>query len=236
MGQDHIKINQISVTLVINNVEYITLGTEGLKAKLAMELWSNRILEKAEAEGFGDRFRIRIQGCSAHCSGCVNQHVWSFDVEEKAQVECLVSDTINIRSIEGTILLGGEPLGQKEVVTQLIEAVKRQGLSVISLTGYLYDDLKKSRDICVRRILRNIDLMINGPFIKNRPDFLRSWMGSGNQKCTFLSDKYPEKDLVDTKAKSQYEARIYLSGSVEINDVGDLRKTRKLLEVDGGVV
>lgn len=61
-------------------------------------------------------------------------------------------------------------------------------------------------------------------------------MGSENQKYIFLSDKYSEKDLVDIKAKSQYEVRIYPDGSVKINGMGDLKKIRKFLKVDGGMV
>ena len=217
-------------------MECIALGTKELKVKLVMELWLNRILKETKTEGFGNRFCIWMQGCSIHCSGCANQHMWPFNVGEKVQVECLVSDIVNTRSIEGITLLGGEPLDQKEAVAQLVEAVKRQGLSVILFTGYLYDDLKKSRDICVQRILRNIDLMIDGPFIENKLDFSRPWMGAEKQKYIFLTDKYSEKDLVDIKAKSQYEVRIYPDGSVKINGMGDLKKIRKFLKVDGGMV
>lgn len=48
--------------------------------------------------------------------------------------------------------------------------------------------------------------------------------GIGKSKIYILSDKYSEKDLVDIKAKSQYEVRIYPDGSVKINGMGDLKK------------
>lgn len=156
--------------------------------------------------------------------------MWPFKIGEKAQVEEVISDIANIKSIEGITLLGGEPLDQREAVSQLVEETKKQGMSVILFTGYLYEDLKQSDDIYIQKILKNIDLLIDGPFIESRLDYSRPWTGSNNQNYIFLSDRYAEKDLKNIKQTSQYEIRVYPEGKIGINGMGDLDKIKKILK------
>ena len=47
-----------------------------------------------------------------------------------------------------------------------------------------------SGDIDVKRLLNNIDILVDGPFIQDEYDDVRDWVGSKNQKVLLLSDRY----------------------------------------------
>ena len=61
-----------------------------------MELWLNRILRDKNG-GIWKSLLHLDAGMFSHCSGCANQHMWPFNVGEKVQVECLVSDIVNTK-------------------------------------------------------------------------------------------------------------------------------------------
>ena len=82
----------------------------------------NSYIPITNVEGVGTRFAIWVQGCSIHCKGCANSHMWDFDGGASYKVE----DFINIiksyaDKIEGITWLGGEPLEQIETVTKITQ-------------------------------------------------------------------------------------------------------------------
>ena len=112
-----------------------------------MDIRINSYIPITNVEGVGTRFAIWVQGCSIHCKGCANSHMWDFDSGNSYKVE----DFINIiksyaDKIEGITWLGGEPLEQIEPVTKISKAVQEQGLSVIVFTGNDYADIKDRQD------------------------------------------------------------------------------------------
>ena len=58
-------------------------------------------------------------------------------------------------------------------------------------TGYQISELQKNKTH--RDFLDEIDLLIDGPFDKSRPEILfknRRWIGSSNQQIHFLTARY----------------------------------------------
>ena len=89
-------------------------------------------------------------------------------------------------SIEGVTFLGGEPFEQAEALGVIAEKIKKAGLSVVCFTGCKFEDLKLEAKN--KKLLDNIDLLIDGEYIEELKDFSRPWCGSSNQRYHFLTD------------------------------------------------
>ncbi len=148
------------------------------------------ILEDATSEGAGIRFTIWVQGCPIRCKGCWNSHMWDFKPNHLISVSRLAEYIASKKGdIEGITLVGGEPLAQAEAVRKLIEAVKREGLTVVLYTGY--DEGEISGEDAIE-CFNMSDIVIAGPYIEERRNLFLRWRGSDNQKLIFHNMKYKE--------------------------------------------
>ena len=89
--------------------------------------------ENEHLYGPGKRLLLFTQGCSLHCKGCVNKHLWQFGVGANITVEEVLG---LCQDVEGITLHGGEPLDQSEGVLEIVKALKSVGKTVILFTGY----------------------------------------------------------------------------------------------------
>jgi anaerobic ribonucleoside-triphosphate reductase activating protein len=142
-----------------------------------------QIVENTEAEGPGRRFALWTQGCSLRCPGCCNPHLFSDRGGQPHDVAALVAQVGRTPDIEGLSVLGGEPFDQREPLAQLCEGVRALGLSVMVFSGYTLEQLKGAR------ALEHIDILVDGPFMKDLPETKRRWLGSSNQVLHFLTER-----------------------------------------------
>jgi len=139
------------------------------------------------SEGPGRRFGLWTRGCDRHCDGCVNERWWGSSGKREVSSSSLIceiqkaKDTYNI---EGITVAGGEPFLQKEELFAVLAACKSLGLSVILFTGHLLEDVKNEP------LLNVVDVLVDGPYVKDSPETLRNWVGSSNQKFHFITDRY----------------------------------------------
>lgn len=146
-----------------------------------------------EAEGPGKRFALWVQGCKHCCPGCCNpemQEMKTNIIVDAVDVIGLIKSAKEQFDIEGVSFIGGEPILQSSGLSEIAEWCQSVRLSVLVFTGYLYEDLISSDDIDVKRLLDNIDILVDGPFIQDEYDDVRDWVGSKNQKVLLLSDRY----------------------------------------------
>ena len=139
----------------------------------------------------------------------------------------IIEDIKNQKGIEGVTFLGGEPFEQARALASISRAVKKMGLSVVTFTGNLYEELKKSDDKNILNLLKCTDLLVDGGFEKENFDLSRPWVGSSNQRYIFLTDFYNEEIFV--KFKNKIEVRIDENGQVAFNGMGDFEKIEKEL-------
>ena len=185
----------------------------------------NSYIPITNVEGVGTRFAIWVQGCSIHCKGCANSHMWDFDDGTSYKVE----DFINIiksyaDKIEGITWLGGEPLEQIEPGTKISKAVQELGLSVIVFTEYDYADIKDRQDF--KELCKYTDILIDGRYELDKTDYSRAWVGSSNQNYYFLTDRYNETVIYENRNK--IEVRISPYNEVVLTGMGDFKE---LIEV-----
>ena len=150
---------------------------------------ANRI-RCTEAEGPGRRYALWVQGCPLRCPGCCNPHMLEDKEAIWLSVDELVQDILETPEIEGITLIGGEPFSQAKSLADLAQKVRLQGLSVMVFTGFTYAQLTRSKNPSDHRFLAQIDLLVDGPYIKAKHSTKRRWIGSSNQKIHFLSARY----------------------------------------------
>ena len=193
-----------------------------------MQLRVFNIIKNTKVEGPGNRYCIWVQGCSRPCKGCQAVHTWAHDKGELYEVEDIIEDIFNAaynshseRSeeshIEGVTFLGGEPFEQAEALGIIAERVKEKGLSVLCFTGGKLEELRENP--VNKKLLDNIDLLIDGEFIEELTDYSRPWCGSSNQRYHFLTDRYNED--IFTKYKNKVEVNISKNGQIFMNGMGN---------------
>lgn len=192
-----------------------------------MKLRVFNILKHTRVEGPDTRYCIWVQGCSRHCRGCQAPHTWSHSGGTLIEVKDIIKDIKSQTGIEGVTFLGGEPFEQAEVLGIIAEEVQKSGLGVLCFTGDLLENLKQ--DPVNKKLLDNIDLLIDGEFRIDKLDYSRPWCGSSNQRYHFLTDRYNEE--IFTKYKNKVEVNISTSGEVFMNGMGDFESIMQKMDL-----
>ena len=155
--------------------------------------------EYTDLEGPGYRIAIWFAGCSIRCKSCCNPHLFERNSNQKMSLENLITTLertiFRYPDLEGISLLGGEPLDQPNAVYEILKFTNSKGLSSMLYTGFTLDQIKNSE---FSRILDELDLLVDGPYVASKKEFNRRWIGSSNQNLYFLSDRYnPGMDCFD---------------------------------------
>ena len=154
------------------------------------------IIRNDVAAGQGVNVTFFVQGCEQHCPGCHNPETWDFDGGYEFTQETLddIIKSLKANGVQRNLsLMGGEPLHQQnEFLTNLIiTEVKKvyPNIKITLWTGYIYEDLLQRHDKILENILSNVDVLIDGPFIKEQRDITLAMRGSRNQRVINLKEK-----------------------------------------------
>lgn len=134
------------------------------------------------ANGFGIRVSIFCTGCTHKCPGCFNELYQDFNYGEKwtqAQTD-LVVEYMKDPAVKGLTLLGGEPFQNTWLVDVIREVKKQTGKEIWAYSGYIYDKLIQDEDRL--EMLKECDILIDGPFIQELKDLKLRFRGSSNQR------------------------------------------------------
>jgi anaerobic ribonucleoside-triphosphate reductase activating protein len=156
-----------------------------------------QIVPCTEAEGPGRRFALWFQGCPLRCPGCCNPEMLPFDGGKRvALADALrqMEEAVRLYQIEGITLLGGEPLAHAEEATALARAAHGFGLNVMIFTGYVLEDALQTADLAAADLLKETDILVDGPYLREQPETRRRWIGSANQRVHFLSGRCSADD------------------------------------------
>lgn len=175
-----------------------------------------QIVPCTEAEGPGRRFALWFQGCPLRCPGCCNPEFLNFEGgESRTFVEVLAQlDAARGEAIEGITLLGGEPLAHAIAAASLAIAARQRGLTVMVFSGYMLEQAR-SMGSDVETLLKNTDILVDGPYMRELPDTSRRWVGSTNQRIHFLTDRYRPDDAC-WRERNTLEIRVR-DGEVSVN-------------------
>ncbi|MGX6443808.1 4Fe-4S single cluster domain-containing protein [Neobacillus sp. K501] len=193
-----------------------------------MKLRLHQFIPFTRVEGPGERVCIQVQGCPIRCSGCAVPFTWSTKGGYDVTVSELVQRIIEGPKVEGITFLGGEPFEQAASLAKLGARLKEKGLSVMTFSGYLLEDIRKANRKDWNDLLNVTDLLIDGPFIKEQRDLSRPWVGSANQRYHFLTDRYLHLKEELMSKPNRLEIRLKPDGRVFANGMATVEELEGL--------
>ncbi len=98
-----------------------------------------------------------------------------------------IAQTREESGIEGITLLGGEPFAHAAAGVALARAARELGLSVMVFSGYTIEELQTRPEPEVAELIALTDILVDGPYDREKPDTARRWIGSTNQRIHFLT-------------------------------------------------
>jgi len=146
--------------------------------------------------GDGLRVVLWVSGCEHGCVGCQNPITWvpndglRFDADAEAELfEALGKDYIS-----GITFTGGDPLypGNRTEVRRLIGEVKRRfpGKTIWLYTGYLWEEIRELD------FIHDVDVIVDGRFVKELLDNTLHWKGSSNQRVIVVKESFVKGSVV----------------------------------------
>ncbi len=147
-------------------------------------------LARSTVNGPGTRAVVWVQGCPIRCEGCFNPQFWSFEPADVVPVSVLAQKILSVSSIDGVTFSGGEPFAQAAALALVGEMLHDRGLSVVTYTGYTFEEILAQGTPSMQHLLRVTDLLIAGPYIQSL-SCTTPLIGSSNQSVIRLSDRIP---------------------------------------------
>lgn len=156
--------------------------------------------------GPGFRVTIWVSGCTHACPGCQNKHTWKYGQGHKLDdmvpyhITCKekILNLIGDKHIDGVTISGGDPLDQsaqalKELAKFLSNIKKRYPEKSIWLyTGYLIEDLN---NYLHKEVIKNCDVIIDGPYVKEKRNITIPFRGSTNQRIIDVQKSLEENKI-----------------------------------------
>lgn len=133
-------------------------------------------------DGPGLRLAVFMQGCPYDCPGCQNPQTHDPMGGREADTEEVREKLKRNPLLDGLTLSGGEPLKQPEAARELAAMAKEMGLNVWCYTGNTFENLLKEAKPAVLEALRQIDVLVDGPFIAAQKSLDLLFRGSKNQR------------------------------------------------------
>ena len=132
-------------------------------------------------DGPGLRASIYLAGCYHKCPGCHNPQSWDMNGGKEMEVDEIVEILKQSGHTKFTIT-GGDPFYQPTGLLELVVRIKKEipGSNIWCYTGFLFEDLLDREEMVL--ILKNIDVLVDGPFIQELRDETLMYRGSSNQR------------------------------------------------------
>ena len=157
--------------------------------------------------GPGFRVTIWVSGCTHACPGCQNRHTWEYakghklddmvpytNITYKDKILNLIGDD----HIDGVTISGGDPLDQSaqalEELAKFLYNIKKRypEKSIWLYTGYLIEDLNNYPH---KEVIKNCDVIIDGPYVKEKRNITIPFRGSTNQRIIDVQKSFKENKI-----------------------------------------
>lgn len=145
-------------------------------------------------DGPGLRLTIFTQGCLHHCPGCHNPQTHDPEGGSWADTEDILAAAAENPLLDGITLSGGDPFMQPVPCLALAEGAHKIGLNVWTYTGYTWEALLEENDAEKLALLKETDVLVDGPFLLAERSLELRFCGSRNQRLIDV-----KKSLADGK-------------------------------------
>ncbi len=165
-----------------------------MKIRLAV----NFLQEDSIVDGEGIRSVIWTQGCAHKCPGCHNPGTHSFEDGYLLDIDEVQSMIDDLEGQDGITFSGGDPFYQPEECTVLAKYARKKGLNIWCYTGFTYESLIKLsvNNSSIMDFLKEIDVLIDGPFLLEKRSLDAIFRGSTNQRIIDVKKSLNNKEIV----------------------------------------
>ena len=142
------------------------------------------IVPESVVDGPGFRYTVFTQGCRHNCNGCHNPQTHDFNGGYLVDTDDLFSEMMEDPLIKGMTFSGGDPFEQPAPLAELAEKAHAAGKDIIVYSGYTFEQLREraKSDPATDALLRQTDVLIDGPFILEQLNLELKFRGSDNQR------------------------------------------------------
>lgn len=182
-----------------------------------MRYSSMRNLDISNGEGVG--VSLFVQGCPFHCFGCFNSDTWDFNGGEEwtEKTKDKFMKLINRPYIKRISFLGGECLAEQNL-DEILSLIKQIRISfpektIWLYTGFCWNDIMCSfaglQADCVvlnkkdieawekrRKIISNVDVLVDGEYIDEQKDLSLKFRGSKNQSVIDVKQSLAQNKMI----------------------------------------
>ena len=147
-------------------------------------------------DGPGLRLTIFTQGCLHHCPGCHNPQTHDPEGGSWADTEDILAAAAENPLLDGITLSGGDPFLQPVPCLALAEGAHKIGLNVWTYTGYTWEALLEENDAEKLALLKETDVLVDGPFVLAERSLELRFCGSRNQRLIDVKKSLAEDKVV----------------------------------------
>ncbi len=148
-------------------------------------------------DGPGMRVTVFFQGCEHHCSGCHNPQTWDRDGGTEYELADVFGMLRDNPMISGITLSGGEPFLQPEAALELAREFHARGKNVWAYTGYLWNHLINENNPARMALLRECDVLVDGPFKQAERVPGLVFRGSANQRKIDVKSSLQQNQIIE---------------------------------------
>lgn len=156
----------------------------------------HNIVKDDMLNGEGLRVTLFVSGCSHNCPYCHNPQTHSpiSGIEFDKTALCEIFEQLDKDYIDGLTLSGGDPLHEENraKIYNLCKTVKDnyRNKTIWLYTGYNWEEIK---DLI---LIKYIDVLVDGNFIKSLADENYKWAGSTNQRIINVKESLKANKVI----------------------------------------
>ena len=158
------------------------------------------------SNGPGVRVSLYVSGCRNHCKNCFNPETWDFNYGEPftKEVENSIIEGLKPAYIKGFTLLGGDPFEPENqiVLAPFLEKLRKKypEKTIWAFTGYDFERHLLTGKLgdadTVMRMLKCIDVLVDGKFVEELKDLNLRFRGSSNQRIILVQPTLREDKII----------------------------------------
>ncbi len=154
-----------------------------------------RIIHDTMVDGPGFRTTIYCAGCPNACPGCHNPQSWDINNGTMTSTEDIMKEIMD-DPFANVTFSGGDPMFQAEGFAELARAIRQQSdKNIWCFTGFKFENLLKNPQQL--ELLKLIDVLVDGPFVKSLRDEDLFFRGSSNQRIIHVRKSLEKGEVVE---------------------------------------
>ena len=160
------------------------------------------LISESIVDGPGIRFTIFTQGCPHNCEGCHNPETHDYNGGRWEDTDNIFEMIKKDPILDGVTFSGGDPFCQCKPLAELAQKIhshKEFKMNVMAYTGYTYEYLVSHANEYngFMELLKNLDYLVDGPFVLSKRSLELKFMGSSNQRYIDVQKSLEQGKVVE---------------------------------------